>query len=525
MQLCSACNKNLAVIFTTRIENGENKAVALCVDCAKDAGIPVIDKIMQQSGITQEEMENINDQMDTIFKDLNLDELTDNRFFSKLLGVNSDAFDGIEILDHRVLPDNYAELESESGFESESDNYMDFKSKSKPKPKKKKPTNLDTYGINLTALAAEGKIDEVVGRSEEIQRVIQILNRRSKNNPVLIGEPGVGKTAIAEGLALKISRGDVPQKLRNIKVYLLDLTAVVAGTQFRGQFEGRMKAIIDEVREANREIVVVIDEIHNIMGAGEVQGGAMNAANILKPALSRGEIQLIGTTTLEEYRKHIEKDTALERRFQPVFVDEPTVEEAVEIIKGIKKYYEEFHKVKISDNVVKEAVYLSERYIRDRFLPDKAIDVIDEAASRVNLNAKEVISLIDVTKKLDNLGTQMEVARDKQDYEKLANCKMKELKLNEKKEKLENKVDNIKLTSEDVALVVEQWTKIPVQRITEGEAQKLLALEDRIKESVIGQTKAVESLSKAIRRNRSVFNKKKKPSSFIFVGPTGVGKT
>ena len=506
MKLCSVCNKNLAVIFTTKFENGESKVVGMCVECAKAAGIPVIDQIMQQSGISEEELNNINQQMDTIFKDLNLDELTDNNFFSSLLGTSKDSEDNIDYSKKDVK-------DSEK------------KSDKKNKKKDKKTKNLDTYGVDLTKLASEGKIDEVVGRKKEIQRVIQILNRRSKNNPVLIGEPGVGKTAIAEGLALRVSKGEVPEKLRNIKVYLLDLTAVVAGTQFRGQFEGRMKSIIEEVKDSNREIVVVIDEIHNIMGAGEVQGGAMNAANILKPALARGEIQVIGTTTLDEYRKNIEKDSALERRFQPVIIEEPTIDETIEMLKGIKKYYEDFHKVNISDDVIKEAVILSERYIRDRFLPDKAIDVIDEASSKVNLETKEVTELSVVSDKLKNTQNLIEIAREKQDYEELANHKMEEIKLKEEIESLKNEISNIKLTKEDIAKVVEDWTKIPVQRITEDEAEKLLQLEDRIKTRVIGQTKAIESLSRAIRRNRSGFKKKKKPTSFIFVGPTGVGKT
>ncbi len=505
MKLCSVCNKNLAVIFTTKFENGESKVVGMCVECAKAAGIPVIDQIMQQSGISEEELNNINQQMDTIFKDLNLDELTDNNFFSSLLGTSKDNEDT-----------DYSKNDIKDS---------EKKNDKKEKKKDKKTKNLDTYGVNLTKLSSEGKIDEVVGRKKEIQRVIQILNRRSKNNPVLIGEPGVGKTAIAEGLALRVSRGEVPEKLRNIQVYLLDLTAVVAGTQFRGQFEGRMKSIIEEVKDSNREIVVVIDEIHNIMGAGEVQGGAMNAANILKPALARGEIQVIGTTTLDEYRKNIEKDSALERRFQPVIIEEPTIDETIEMLKGIKKYYEDFHRVNISDEVIKEAVILSERYIRDRFLPDKAIDVIDEAASKVNLETKEVTKLALINDKLKNTQNLIEIAREKQDYEELANHKMEEIKLKEEIEALKSEISNIKLTKEDIAKIVEDWTKIPVQRITEDEAEKLLQLEDRIKTRVIGQTKAIESLSRAIRRNRSGFKKKKKPTSFIFVGPTGVGKT
>lgn len=508
MKLCSVCNKNLAVIFTTKFENGESKVVGMCVECAKASGIPVIDQIMQQSGITEEELSNINQQMDTIFKDLNLDELTDSNFFSSLLGSSPKE----EEVDDQVEEP----VKDETSFKKES---------KRDKKRDKKTKNLDTYGVNLTNLAKEGKIDEVVGRNREIQRVIQILNRRSKNNPVLIGEPGVGKTAIAEGLALRVSKGEVPEKLRDIKVYLLDLTAVVAGTQFRGQFEGRMKAIIDEVKNSNREIVVVIDEIHNIMGAGEVQGGAMNAANILKPALARGEIQVIGTTTLDEYRKNIEKDSALERRFQPVIVEEPTIEETIEIVKGIKGYYETFHKVRIPDDVIKEAVLLSERYIRDRFLPDKAIDVIDEASSKVNLSSKEVMHLAIVKDRLKETSRFIESARETQDYENIANYKMQEIKLNEKIKGLEEEINSIELTAEDIAKVVEEWTKIPVQRITEDEAEKLLNLENRIKSRVIGQKKAIESLSRAIRRNRSGFKKKKKPTSFIFVGPTGVGKT
>lgn len=511
MKLCSVCNKNLAVIFTTKVENGESKVVGMCVECAKASGIPVIDQIMQQSGITEEELGNINQQMDTIFKDLNLDELTDNNFFSSLLGGASNAGE---------------KEESETKEEKEAITEEKPKKGSKREKKKDKKTkNLDTYGVNLTKLAKSGKIDNVIGRDKEIQRVIQILNRRSKNNPVLIGEPGVGKTAIAEGLALRVSRGEVPEKLKNIKVYLLDLTAVVAGTQFRGQFEGRMKSIIEEVRDSEREIVVVIDEIHNIMGAGEVQGGAMNAANILKPALARGEIQLIGTTTLEEYRKNIEKDSALERRFQPVIVDEPTIDETIEIVKGIKEYYENYHKVNISDEVIKDAVILSERYIRDRFLPDKAIDVIDEASSKVNLTSKQMMHLSVLNDRLDDLKVRMENAREKEDYENLANYKMEEIKLNNKVNSLKEEIEKITLTSEDIATVVEEWTKIPVQRITENEAEKLLHLESRIRSRVVGQEKAIESLSRAIRRNRSGFKKRKKPTSFIFVGPTGVGKT
>ncbi|MBP7222777.1 MAG: ATP-dependent Clp protease ATP-binding subunit, partial [Sedimentibacter sp.] len=355
-------------------------------------------------------------------------------------------------------------------------------------------------------------------------RVVQILNRRSKNNPVLIGEPGVGKTAIAEGLAVRIAEKQVPVKLFNTEIYLLDLTAVVAGTQFRGQFEARMKAIIDEAKKAGN-IVIVIDELHNIVGAGEAEGGAMNAANILKPALAKGEVQIIGATTLDEYRKHVEKDTALERRFQPVMVDEPSVEDTIEIIKGIKDYYEHYHNVKITDEIVKQAVIMSERYITDRFLPDKAIDVIDEAGSRANLKNKGLVELEALRSELSRIREEKEEAAENDDYERAADLKVTEIRIEAKLNDLSKEYENILLTEEDIAYVIEAWTKIPVQKISEDEADKLLHLEERLHRRVVGQHPAVTSLAKAIRRNRSGFKKKKKPSSFIFVGPTGVGKT
>lgn len=364
----------------------------------------------------------------------------------------------------------------------------------------------------------------ICGISGAMGRVIQILNRRSKNNPVLIGEPGVGKTAIAEGLAVRIAEKQVPVKLFNTEIYLLDLTAVVAGTQFRGQFEARMKAIIDEAKKAGN-IVIVIDELHNIVGAGEAEGGAMNAANILKPALAKGEVQIIGATTLDEYRKHIEKDSALERRFQPVMVDEPSIEESIEIIKGIRDYYEQYHNVKISDDIIRQAVIMSERYITDRFLPDKAIDVIDEAGSRANLKNKGLVELEALKAELNRIREEKEEAAEKDDYERAAELKVQEIRIEAKIKDLSVEYENVLLTEDDIAYVIEAWTKIPVQRITEAEADKLIHLEKRLHRRVVGQHPAVTSLAKAIRRNRSGFKKRKKPSSFIFVGPTGVGKT
>jgi ATP-dependent Clp protease ATP-binding subunit ClpA len=396
--------------------------------------------------------------------------------------------------------------------------------KIKEKVKRRKLKYLDTYGLNLTEQARFGELDRIIGREREIDRVIQILNRRSKNNPVLIGEPGVGKTAIAEGLAVRIAEKQVPVKLFNTEIYLLDLTAVVAGTQFRGQFEARMKAIIDEAKKAGN-IVIVIDELHNIVGAGEAEGGAMNAANILKPALAKGEVQIIGATTLDEYRKHIEKDSALERRFQPVMVDEPSIEESIEIIKGIRDYYEQYHNVKISDDIIRQAVIMSERYITDRFLPDKAIDVIDEAGSRANLKNKGLVELEALKAELNRIREEKEEAAEKDDYERAAELKVQEIRIEAKIKDLSVEYENVLLTEDDIAYVIEAWTKIPVQRITEAEADKLIHLEKRLHRRVVGQHPAVTSLAKAIRRNRSGFKKRKKPSSFIFVGPTGVGKT
>lgn len=398
--------------------------------------------------------------------------------------------------------------------------------KKKNKKQNKKKKFLDTYGTNLTDKAKNNELDLVIGREKEIQRIVQILNRRSKNNPCLIGEPGVGKTAIAQGLSIKIANKNVPAKLLDKEVYLLDMTAVIAGTQFRGQFESRMKGIIDECKEYGN-IILVIDEIHNIIGAGDGEH-SMNAANILKPALSNGEIQLIGTTTLKEYRKYIEKDSALERRFQQVLVEEPNVDDSIVILEGIKKYYEEYHKVKISSDVIRQTVIMSEKYIHDRFLPDKAIDILDEACSKINLENKELYRLEMLKQELNQVQAEKEevVAADStEDYQKAADLKTRECQLIEEIDKLNKRLKPRQLTVQDIANVIESWTKIPVKKITEEETKKLLNLETNLHKRIIGQEDAVNSVSRAIRRNRAGLKSTKRPPSFIFVGPTGVGKT
>jgi ATP-dependent Clp protease ATP-binding subunit ClpA len=507
MKLCSICNKNIATIFTSKITEGKTETVGVCLPCAKKMGLPIIDQLMAQTGMSPEEVENLSEQMNDMLKDVNIDELNNNDMLMNLMN---------------------GSFPEPMNLDKEEDKKSEVKSKEKLKDKdsKKKPKRkyLDTYGTNLIDKALENKVDKVIGRNREIDRVIQILNRRTKNNPILIGEPGVGKTAIAEGLAVRIAQKEVPAKLFDAEVYLLDLTAVVAGTQFRGQFEGRMKSIIDEAKESGN-IILVIDEVHNIIGAGEAQGGAMNAANILKPALARGEIQVIGATTLEEYRKHIEKDTALERRFQPVIVEEPTIEDTIEILKGIRHYYEEYHKVNITDEVIIAAANLSERYITDRYLPDKAIDVIDEASSRANLKNKGLVELKAIKEELQAVVDKINLSAENNDYEKAAQYKVEECRLQEKVSKLEKECSDVYLTIEDIAYVIEAWTKIPVKSLTEEETEKLIQLENRLHNRVIGQNEAIVSLARAIRRNRLGFRKKKKPSSFIFVGPTGVGKT
>ncbi|MDD2397848.1 MAG: ATP-dependent Clp protease ATP-binding subunit, partial [Tissierellia bacterium] len=517
--------KNVAVIYVNKIIEGKMQTTGLCIPCAKKQGIAPMDQIMRQSGMKPEDFENINNQLTEIIGDMDLEKLS-----SDMPSENSDGINSLMNLMNNAFTGNTSSTNSEF-IPSEDEQDIEYSksgsgtgAKLKEKVKRKKLKYLDTYGLNLTEQARFGELDRIIGREREIDRVVQILNRRSKNNPVLIGEPGVGKTALAEGLAVRIAEKKVPVKLFNTEIYLLDLTAVVAGTQFRGQFEARMKAIIDEAKKAGN-IVIVIDELHNIVGAGEAEGGAMNAANILKPALAKGEVQIIGATTLDEYRKHIEKDTALERRFQPVMVDEPSVEDSIEIVKGIKDYYEQYHNVKITDEIVKQAVIMSERYITERFLPDKAIDVIDEAGSRANLKNKGLVELEALKSELTRIRDDKEEAAENDDYEKAAELKVTEIRIETKLKELSKEYENILLTEEDIAYVIEAWTKIPVQKISEGEADKLIHLEERLHRRVVGQHPAVTSLAKAIRRNRSGFKKKKKPSSFIFVGPTGVGKT
>ena len=541
--ICSECNKNPAVFFYEKTDDGKNTLAGLCYDCAKKKGIDVTEVLARQQDILSKDKINLNDmnkQLENIFKDLaenidinNLENIEGAITFGN---VDEDEeseddeekpkFAGAAIPLGSIFSNMFNGQKANSeNQENESKKTIRVEKKKNVKQSKKKKF-LDTYGTNLTNKAKNNELDLVIGRDKEIQRVIQILNRRSKNNPCLIGEPGVGKTAIAQGLAIKIANQNVPAKLLNKEVYLLDMTSVIAGTQFRGQFESRMKGIIDECKEYGN-IILVIDEIHNIIGAGDGEH-SMNAANILKPSLSNGEIQLIGTTTLTEYRKYIEKDTALERRFQQVLVEEPNIDDSIHILEGIKKYYEEYHKVKISTDVIKQTVIMSEKYIHDRFLPDKAIDILDEACSRINLENKDLYQLEMLKQELKNVQTQKEEvaqADTTEDYQKAADLKTKECKLIEEIDKINKKMKPRNLTIQDIATVIESWTKIPVKKITEAETQKLLNLETNLHKRVIGQEEAVNAVSRAIRRNRAGLQNEKRPPSFIFVGPTGVGKT
>ena len=541
--ICSECNKNPAVIFYEKTDDGKKTLAGLCYDCAKKKGIDATEVLARQQDILSKDKINLNDmnkQLESIFKDLaenidinNLENIEGAITFGNVDedGENEDdeerpKFAGAAIPLGSIFSNMFNGQKTNSeNQENESKKTIRVEKKKNVKQSKKKKF-LDTYGTNLTNKAKNNELDLVIGRDKEIQRVIQILNRRSKNNPCLIGEPGVGKTAIAQGLAIKIANQNVPAKLLNKEVYLLDMTSVIAGTQFRGQFESRMKGIIDECKEYGN-IILVIDEIHNIIGAGDGEH-SMNAANILKPALSNGEIQLIGTTTLKEYRKYIEKDTALERRFQQVLVEEPNIDDSIHILEGIKKYYEEYHKVKISTDVIKQTVIMSEKYIHDRFLPDKAIDILDEACSRINLENKDLYQLEMLKQELKNVQAQKEEvaqADTTEDYQKAADLKTKECKLIEEIDKINKKMKPRNLTIQDIATVIESWTKIPVKKITEAETQKLLNLETNLHKRVIGQEEAVNAVSRAIRRNRAGLQNEKRPPSFIFVGPTGVGKT
>ena len=527
--LCSDCKKNNAVVFVNKKDNeGKNTLEGYCYDCAKKRGINPIDSLMKQANLTEDDLNNMTQQFESMFKDM-----SDNMNFADIQEESEDSYnpENEGAMQFGAIPlgsifSNMFGASNEGGSNSSDANSNSKKKVKVDKKNNKRKKALDTFGTNLTQKAKNNQLDAVIGRDKEIQRIIQILNRRSKNNPCLIGEPGVGKTAIAQGLAIRIANGKVPAKLLNKEVYLLDMTAVIARTQFRGQFEARMKSIIDECKSLGN-IILVIDEIHNIIGAGDAEH-SMNAANILKPSLANGELQLVGTTTLKEYRKYIEKDTALERRFQPVIISEPSIADTIGILDGIKKYYEDYHKVKISTDVIKQAVIMSEKYIHDRFLPDKAIDILDEACSRINLDNKELYELEVLKNELAKIQEEKEEAAQAdstEDYQKAAELKTKECALTEKIDNLSKSMKLRELTVQDIAEVIESWTKIPVKKITEAETQKLLNLESNLHKRIIGQNEAVEAVSRAIRRNRAGLKSTKRPPSFIFVGPTGVGKT
>ena len=525
--LCSRCKKNLAVVFITKIDGGKTVNEGLCLKCAKEMGIKPVDDMIERMGLSEDDLENLNSEMTEAMNGL-----------ESLLSQGHDAEDGSEDDEADSQTATFPFLNKLFGAAGQGQDNTPAvpepektesrqRSGDKPNSKNKKHKFLDTYCQNLTQKARDGKLDRIIGREEETERVIQILNRRQKNNPCLIGEPGVGKTAIAEGLAQKIADKDVPYKLQNKEVYLMDLTALVAGTQFRGQFESRMKGLIEEVKKLGN-IILVIDEVHNLVGAGDAEG-SMNAANILKPALSRGEIQVIGATTFNEYRKHIEKDAALERRFQPVTVAEPTIEQSIAIIRGISHYYETFHGVVISPEIARQAVLLSERYITDRFLPDKAIDLIDEACSDVNLKNKNIGRLealkkehADYDLELSMLTENAEKTQD--DYARMAELRSRNLQLDSEITELE-KLPKPALTIDNLARIIELWTKIPASKIRAQEYEQLLNLDAELKKHIVGQDEAIASVVSAIRRSRVGIQVKKHPVSFIFVGSTGVGKT
>ncbi len=521
--LCARCHKNMAVVFINRIENGQSHQEGLCLKCARELHIKPIDDIISKMGINDEDLDGLSSEMMEAMQNLsgNGDDLMN-------IENDDDSSDDdgktatFPFLNRLFGAQNAANAENRDNA-AETERPRVGKDGGERKPKRK---FLDNYCISLTDRARAGKLDRMIGRSEELERVIQILNRRQKNNPCLIGEPGVGKTAIAEGLAQRIASGDVPAKLRDKQVFLLDLTSLVAGTQFRGQFESRMKGLIEEIRREGN-IILVIDEVHNLVGAGDAEG-SMNAANILKPALSRGEIQVIGATTFNEYRKHIEKDAALERRFQPVTVAEPSLSDSVEILKGIRKYYEDFHGVKISDEMCRMAVTLSERYITDRFLPDKAIDLIDEACSDVNLHNKDIERSAEIKKECADLDKERELllsgTTGDGDFEKLAELRSRDLQLKDELSQIEAK-GMPELTADNLAHIIELWTKIPASNIRADEFERLSGLAGRLKAHIIGQDEAVNAVCAAIKRSRAGLQSKRKPVSFIFVGSTGVGKT
>mgnify|MGYP004697825063 FL=1 len=519
--LCTRCKKRTAVVFITAIQGEENHNEGLCLVCAKQLGIPQVKEYMDQMGMTDQDVEEISDELTDITEN------DDGGFFKKggtagfpnflqnLMGGLPKGFEA------------FAKSEPNGEEDSTSGETVSEETEKKSKgPRQRKMKSLETYCDNLSQKAEDGKLDHIVGRDKEIARTIQILSRRQKNNPCLIGEPGVGKTAIAEGIAQKIAAGEVPFNLKDKKVYLLDLTALIAGTQFRGQFESRMKALIDEIKNAGN-IILFVDEIHNLVGTGGDNEGSMNAANILKPALSRGEVQVIGATTFKEYRKYIEKDSALERRFQPVTVNEPSVSETEQVLLGIRQYYEEHHKVKITDELLRMCAVLSERYINDRFLPDKAIDLLDEACACRSIRSTELSKLDSVKKELEkeeqNVAEIEEAAEP--DFEKLANAKAEVLRLKKDLEEAEADAEKVYVTEEDLSKVIELWTGIPASKVVESEYKKLENLENKLREKIIGQDEAVSLVCKAIKRTRVQLSKRRRPASFIFVGPTGVGKT
>ena len=508
-KMCCKCKKNVAVIFITKVENGVTLNEGYCMKCARSLGIPQIDQAVKQMGLSDEDLDMITDEMSSMFGQRDTTEGEEDEVDSQTA-----TFPLMNQLFGGNLPKPGQAAEKEKGTAQQ-----------EKKQKKSKHKFLDNYCMDLTARAREGKLDKVIGRDVETERVIQILNRRQKNNPCLVGEPGVGKTAIAEGLAQRIVEGNVPYKLRDKEVFLLDLTALVAGTQFRGQFESRMKSLISEIKECGN-IILVIDEVHNLVGAGDAEG-SMNAANILKPPLSRGEIQVIGATTYNEYRKYIEKDAALERRFQPVSVAEPNIEESSQILQGISKTYAQFHGVTISPEIARQCVILSERYITDRFLPDKAIDLLDEACSDVNLHSKEISLLAEKKKERNDYELELQMLNDdpdNTDYERLAMLRMRLQKLSGEIEALEQ-VPPPSVTIDNLARIIELWTKIPASKIKAQEYKQLKGMENRLKAHIVGQDHAVEAVCRAIRRNRVGISPKRRPVSFIFAGPTGVGKT
>ena len=509
-KLCTKCKKNIAVVFITKVENGVTMNEGYCLRCARSLGIPQIETAVKQMGFSEDDLDTLSDEMSSMFAQLDGGDEED----------ESESQTATFPLLNQLFGGNTPEKKPENPVSGEEE-----EQKGKSKKKGTAHKFLDSYCLNLTGRAREGKLDKVIGRDVETERVIQILNRRQKNNPCLIGEPGVGKTAIAEGLAQRIVSGDVPYKLKNKEVFLLDLTALVAGTQFRGQFESRMKSLISEIKACGN-IILVIDEVHNLVGAGDAEG-SMNAANILKPALSRGEIQVIGATTFNEYRKHIEKDAALERRFQPVTVNEPTMEEAIQILQGIAKNYTDYHGVTISPEIARQCVVLSERYITDRFLPDKAIDLMDEACSDVNLRCKEISQLAELKKERDDYELELRMLTEdteNEHFERLATIRSRLCQIAAQIEELE-KIPAPALTIENLARIIELWTKIPASKIKAQEYGQMKGLADRLRSHIVGQDEAVDAVARAVRRGRVGISPKKRPVSFIFVGPTGGGKT